>query len=357
MPAYREEAIGDSDDENYASTNSDSPVEKEKQITVDPLSLKQLADVRGNRISDGGSAASEVKFLPPPVLVRPKLVSCSLPSSALSSPKKWNYLDDQEPPVPARFAWADQKASLRRSKSCGEGRSSSPSVEFIDILSRRPSIHQPDDGVHVVDHDTSDDDSKEETPQPVHAQLEDDQFKCWCLFLPGLSHRKKQVILQQASQAQSGHLQLRKVVPQGFQDARESAAKGRISTVSKAASLEKFSCGSWSSSALLGIDGDDDGGHSYFDLPLELIKSCHDDADSPVRTAFVFDKDLKGVLKKSTSNLASRKSHASSSNRHVRFSTSAPTSYPASPSSTCITPRLRRAREEFNALLAAQNAA
>ncbi|URE34136.1 hypothetical protein MUK42_36671 [Musa troglodytarum] len=355
MPAYREEAIGDSDDEHYAFTMSDSPVEKEKQITVDPLSLKQLADVRGDRISDGASAAGEVKFLAPPVLMRPKLVSCSLPSSALSSPNKWNYLDDQEPLVPARFAWAEQKASLRRSKSCGEGRYSSPSVEFIDILSRRPSIHQPDDGVHVVDHDTSDDDTKEETPQPVHAQLEDGQFKCGCLFLPGLSHRKKQVILQQASQAQSGHLQLSKVVPQGFQDARESAAKGRISTVSKAASLEKFSCGSWSSSALLGIDGDDDGGHSYFDLPLELIRSCHDDADSPVRTAFVFDKDLKGVLKKSSSNLASRKSHASSSNRHVRFSTSSPTSYPASPSSTCITPRLRRAREEFNAVLAAQN--
>ncbi|URE34137.1 hypothetical protein MUK42_36671 [Musa troglodytarum] len=326
MPAYREEAIGDSDDEHYAFTMSDSPVEKEKQITVDPLSLKQLADVRGDRISDGASAAGEVKFLAPPVLMRPKLVSCSLPSSALSSPNKWNYLDDQEPLVPARFAWAEQKASLRRSKSCGEGRYSSPSVEFIDILSRRPSIHQPDDGVHVVDHDTSDDDTKEETPQPVHAQLEDGQFKCGCLFLPGLSHRKKQ-----------------------------SAAKGRISTVSKAASLEKFSCGSWSSSALLGIDGDDDGGHSYFDLPLELIRSCHDDADSPVRTAFVFDKDLKGVLKKSSSNLASRKSHASSSNRHVRFSTSSPTSYPASPSSTCITPRLRRAREEFNAVLAAQN--
>ncbi|KAK8954002.1 hypothetical protein KSP39_PZI002174 [Platanthera zijinensis] len=100
---------------------------------------------------------------------------------------------------------------------------------------------------------------------------------------------------------------------------------------------------------------DESGPMSYFDLPLELIRCSGIDTCSPVKAGFVFDKDLKGVLKKSCdSKSGSRKS--CDSTRHVRFSASAPTSYPASPSlSPCITPRLMRARDEFNALLEASS--
>ncbi|CAI0393681.1 unnamed protein product [Linum tenue] len=87
------------------------------------------------------------------------------------------------------------------------------------------------------------------------------------------------------------------------------------SVISRTVSLEKFECGSWASSA------------------------------------FINDKDRRGALKSCS---ARRKSHESSS-RHVRFSSSSSssTSNPSSPAA-CITPRLRKAREEFNAFLEAE---
>ncbi|WOL15176.1 hypothetical protein Cni_G23957 [Canna indica] len=351
MPAYREEAIADEGD-------------YEKQISVDPLSLKQLAITKSNVFSRAGTASGggAMQLLAPPDLVPPKFISCTLPGSALSSPRSAMPKSPNKQQN-SHFAWELANNSFRRSKSCGEGRSSSPSVEFIGILSRSPSIRkQPaDGGAPVIDAKASEDNSFKHLQSPLPpGDCDDDKFKCRCLFLPGLSHKKKQVALRHAAEVQlhvqekEEPLQLSKISFHGLQlDARESADRSRISTVSNAASLEKFSCGSWSSSALLESD---DGRHSYFDLPLELIRNGHNETDSPVRAAFLFEKDLKGVLKKTSSNLGARKSQASTSNRHVRFSTSAPTSCPASPSSTCITPRLRKAREDFNAFLAAQNA-
>ncbi|KAG1368357.1 hypothetical protein COCNU_14G008250 [Cocos nucifera] len=216
---------------------------------------------------------------------------------------------------------------LRRSKSCGEGRSCAPSDEF-DILSRRPTMKLPENGVHVLYDCTKDAGNYEDSEELDPGAEENFQCGALCLFLPGFS-KKKQV---QSSQDERGD-------------------RGNIA--SRAVSLEKFECGSGYSSAILDVDDEDDGaGQSYFDLPLELIRSGADDADSPVRTAFVFDWDRKGVLKKSTSNLAPRRSHEAS-NRLARFSTSTPTSYPTSPTSACITPRLRKAREEFHAFLEA----
>lgn len=213
----------------------------------------------------------------------------------------------------------------------------------------------------------------------------DDKFKCGCLFLPGLTHKKKPVVLDRKPSA-FGHylddlsqsprrrqreeeivrtkieepmLQLDKArsLESSVQETAGGAARpsSRLSTVSKAASLEKFSCGSWSSSALLGSDGSD-GRNSYFDLPLELIRSCGDETESPVRTAFVFEKELvkRGSLRK----VGSARKSSLQLNRQVRFSTSSGTvsSCPPSPASACITPRLRKAREEFNAFLAAHDA-
>uniref|UniRef100_A0A803QF64 Uncharacterized protein n=1 Tax=Cannabis sativa TaxID=3483 RepID=A0A803QF64_CANSA len=62
--------------------------------------------------------------------------------------------------------------------------------------------------------------------------------------------------------------------------------------------------------------------------------------------------DQYGNKKHRNSFPRARKSNDSA--RHVRFSTASPQSFPASP--TCITPRLRKAREDFNAFLEAQSA-
>lgn len=170
-----------------------------------------------------------------------------------------------------------------------------------------------------------------------------ERFRCGCLFLLALSHKKKHAL---------PHVSGSQVAMEANQDGQESTG-----TTSRAASLEKFECESWSSSAILDGDGDGDGDdvQSYFDLPLELIRSSRNGANSPVKAAFVFESDRKGSLKRSMSKLAPRKSHELS-NRHVKFSTS-PASYPASPSSYCIiSPRMQKAREEFHAFLEARNA-
>ncbi|XP_038982203.1 uncharacterized protein LOC103707202 [Phoenix dactylifera] len=217
-----------------------------------------------------------------------------------------------------------QGIPLRRSKSCGEGRSSAPSDEFN--IRRSPGMKLPENGVRILC-DCTDDAGKCKDSEELDPRAEEN-FKCGvlCLFLPAFS-KKKQV---EASRDEQGE---------------------QRSTVSRAASLEKFEYGSWSSSVILDVG--DEAGESYFDLPLELISSCTDDANSAVKMAFVYDEDRKVVLKKSTSNLTPRKSHEAS-NRHVRFSTSTHTLYPTLPTAACITPRLLKAREDFDAFLEAQ---
>ncbi|PKA45620.1 hypothetical protein AXF42_Ash010960 [Apostasia shenzhenica] len=59
-------------------------------------------------------------------------------------------------------------------------------------------------------------------------------------------------------------------------------------------SMERFEC----HSAAIEDDGADEGESgplSYFDLPLELIRSGADEACSPVKSAFIFQKDVNGV--------------------------------------------------------------
>lgn len=354
------------DDEIYFYTNvtaevqesrylvKDEGLQKEKQISIDPISLQELPAVA---TAPKGTGLLE---LPPSLLPgKPKFLSCSLPNSANSSPrfsmsllkKKWknesqNQTQSQASPLQNTVGENKQlnlplEYYFRRSKSCAEGRAFSPSDDF-DLWLHKPDVSDQFDNKKLFSSVSKADDHMMIDKANHHNKKNnynynydkdlssDDGFKCGaCLFLPGFGKAKP------------------------VRASRKEEVEVENNVISRTVSLEKFECGSWASSAI----GDVDSMNHYFDLPMELIQSGANDAHSPVSAAFVFDKDPKGVLKnglsRSTVQAAARKSHESA--RHVRFSTASPTSYPASPAS-CITPRLRKAREDFNAFLEAQSA-
>lgn len=201
---------------------------------------------------------------------------------------------------------------LQRSKSCGEGRTSAPSEELSPRLSK-PNVT-----------------NRNSTKSCNNMDPSEQAFKCGllCLFFPLFG---------------KGKLAKPKI--------EEAMMIEEI--ISRTVSLEKFECGSWASSAI--CRGSEEGEHSkhlYFDLPVELIRNSNvnDDANSPVKAAFVFDKDRKGILKNCSTKVVTTKKPDESTGRHVRFSTSCPDS-PV----LCISPRLLKAREDFNAFLEAQN--
>ncbi|XP_077242778.1 uncharacterized protein LOC143883314 [Tasmannia lanceolata] len=311
-----------------------SMADKERHISVDPLSLTQSKkkDELGCQTQIPSTTTSN--DAPPPLIPpKAKFISSSLPSSATSSPrsglflmknlKKWrnqnqtsplpvNSLSRQHSAALSRLVLPFQQLNLRRSKSCGEGRSLPPCDEFELSLREINYLQSKGNG----------NDLYYEHNNGKKSDHKDDNFKCGalCLFLPGFSGKGKQVRAKR-DQSEDGN------------------------AISRTVSLEKFECGSWSSSAIVNGDEGNESMKRYFDLPLELIRFSANDANSPVTSAFVFDSDRKGVLKKNPS----RKSHEST--RHVRFSESPPTSVPSSPSSFCISPRLRKARDEFNVYL------
>ncbi|KAI9126567.1 hypothetical protein K1719_002163 [Acacia pycnantha] len=290
---------------------------QEKHIAVDPLSLKQ----------------QEPAIFPPPLKPpKSKFLSISQPNSAASSPRFASILSKmkskveslESPPCPAQ-------SYLHKSKSCGEGRTHPPSDEF-DLWSvikhDSTNIHHYDLGSftkpEAVKESPTRRSSKNMDPAPAGKG-----FKCGCLYIPGFGKAKP---------------------------VRPKKEESHDGVMSRTVSLEKFECGSWAPSprainpvVMDQVEGNDSVS-SYFDLPSELIRCGGEDAHSPVAAAFLFDnKDIKGVLKRGNGG-SGRKSDASP--RHVRFSTP---SSPASPASSCITPRLRKAREEFNAFLEAQS--
>ncbi|KAK7360768.1 hypothetical protein VNO77_02781 [Canavalia gladiata] len=266
---------------------------------------------------------------------KPKFLSLSLPNSANSSPLFTSNLTKKKPKDRSiespwlastlKQQFLPQEMHLRRSKSCGEGRECAASDEF-DLWLVKPSAVELED----MNHDSY---AKTEVTKesPVSGKdmetCEDEGFKCsaLCLYLPGFGKAKAVKTRKEGSEMETA--------------------------ISRTVSLEKFECGSWASSVLFHeIEGDSM--NSYFDLPMELIKGSANDVHAPVTSAFVFDKNLKGVLKTGSSRASAGKSDTSP--HQVRFSISSSTSYPASPAS-CITPRLRKAREDFNAFLEAQS--
>ncbi|KAF3508898.1 hypothetical protein F2Q69_00009187 [Brassica cretica] len=225
----------------------------------------------------------------------------------------------------------DAAAAFRRSKSCGE--SSGNNSFFSKTDSNKSNIN---------------------TANPKSINTFEDRFKCsaLCLYLPGFSKGKP---IRSSRKGDSSYTRITTMTSN--QSMARTVSIRDTTVLSARASLERFECGSWTSSAMIYEDSADLGGH-FFDLPSELIKGGPgvNDQDDPVSAAFVFDKEpnlekeIKGVLK--TSGSKSRRSMESPP-LHVRFSTSSPVSYPTSPTHA-ITPRLLQATVGFSGFMEAQ---
>lgn len=293
----------------------------------------------------GGGEKGQAIPPPPPVLLRatdhplfllpakpsspPNSAASALPrfgDSLLKKKKKKNQSQAStaytpEPPSSRR------RRRRRRSKSRGAaGRAYSlPPHEFDHSVNSRE--HQMQHIRMSFSKTTQENDDGTGSRKDTDARDNDDEevgwFKCGggalllCLFLskgrkPALRSRRNEGERKGADMEKDHHV-----------------------VISRTESLEKFECGSWSSSSAIILDGEEDHG-LYFDLPLELIRggSDNNDAKSPVMAAFVFHKKDP-----------SRRKPASS--RHDRFSIT------LSSPSTCITPRLLKARNDFNAFLLA----
>ncbi|KAJ4891665.1 root hair specific 4 [Raphanus sativus] len=178
----------------------------------------------------------------------------------------------------------------------------------------------------------------------------EEDFKCsaFCLSLPGFG-KQKHVRSPKSSDISS--VNKKKMT---------KASSFSNSTVSLDASFENFECGSWRASTT-GLARENN--RLYFDLPVEMIKCSRGsgrDVQEPVSLGSLFHKEteslpLRSVLKTSRSERQQRSSAETSPHRRVRFSTTTSVSCPTSPRS-CITPRLLKARDDFNMFLAAQNA-
>ena len=183
--------------------------------------------------------------------------------------------------------------------------------------------------------------------ETMFSEKQEENFKCsaFCLSLAGFGKQKP----VRSPKSEDSPIKKKTIKASSFSN----------SAVSLSASLEKFECGSWASTTALAREN----GRLYFDLPVEMIKCGSGgggDVQEPVSLGFFFDKEtgspaLRSVLKTSLSVRQQRGSVEMSPQRRVRFSTTSSVSCPTSPRS-CITPRLLKARDDFNTFLAAQNA-
>ncbi|KAE8706940.1 Cupredoxin superfamily protein isoform 1 [Hibiscus syriacus] len=307
-------------------------LQKEKLISIDPISLRE---------SSMGEISFNMMFPPPLFPAKHKFLSYSLPNSATSSPRFGSILsrknsktESQASPWLVKKHPSPKNSQFLESKSCGDGRTRAASDEVDDLWLYQARKHRHGSLISNLNVSNNGGHRRKDSEEVDGSEVD---FKCsaLCLFIPGFKKAKQ--------------VRPRKEV---------TMMENNNNVISKTVSLEKFECGSWASSTIIPERDVDDGDsmNLFFDLPLELIKNLGNDSDLPVSAAFVFDNmDVKRVLKNGSTQIRStgRKSHESSS-RHVRFSTSSPTLSPASPA--CITPRLRKARDDFNGLLEAQSA-
>ncbi|OEL30382.1 hypothetical protein BAE44_0008600 [Dichanthelium oligosanthes] len=317
---------------------------KERQIPVDPASLRRLGMVADEDSPlSAPSVLTEVvarssPLLPP--LRRPTFVGASLPCSAASSPvhgasAKW---EDQQP-----AAAAHSPTSVLRSLARQHSAALARLVAAPSMLSRSASRAE---GRAMAPHDD------EEPGEPKLRLATEDGFTCGslCMFIPGFSRKKPTFAAATAAGTVLSSMQK-----------QQSGLRPRRSSASRVASLERFECGSWSPPPPPApVAAQHDGADC---LAMEVAKtSCAaDDAEAPVKMAFVFDGEpppagTRGILKNSASSRLDSARPSTSSQRHVRFSTAVAADAASCPTSPCITPRLARARAEFNAFLEAQSA-
>ncbi|RLM55423.1 actin cytoskeleton-regulatory complex protein pan-1-like [Panicum miliaceum] len=322
---------------------------KERQIPVDPASLRRLGMVADEDSPlSAPSVLTEVvarssPLLPP--LRRPTFVGASLPCSAASSPvhgaggAKW---EEQQQPAAAHSPTSALR-SLARQHSAALAR-------LVAAPSTLPRSASRAEGRTMGPHDD------EEPGEPDKLLAVEDGFTCGalCMLIPGFSRKKPAFAASAAGTAVSG------------MQRQPSGLRPRRSSASRVASLERFECGSWSPPPPPPPPPVAARHEAADCLATEVAKtSCAnaDDAEAPVKMAFVFDGDppaaTRGILKNSPSSRLDSARPSTSSQRHVRFSTAVAADAAASascPTSPCITPRLARARAEFNAFLEAQSA-
>uniref|UniRef100_A0A0E0LCV8 Uncharacterized protein n=1 Tax=Oryza punctata TaxID=4537 RepID=A0A0E0LCV8_ORYPU len=319
-------------------------MDKERQIPVDPVSLRHLGMVADEDSPlSAPSVFTEVvvrssPMLPP--LRRPTFVGASLPCSATSSPVHGTAEKREEPtaktaatpsPTAAMRALARQHSVALAHYVAAPGAAAAAAV--APALARSASRAE---GRSMVPHDDEGD------AEPKAIAGEDEGFNCGalCMFIPGFSKKKSSAAA---------------AVVSSMQRQQSVGARPRRSSVSRLASLERFECGSWSPPPPVAPAA---AAHEADYFAQEVAKSsCADDTEAPVKMAFVFDHgEPRGILKKSASSRQEpARPSTSSSQRHVRFSTAAAAA--SCPTSPCVTPRLARARAEFNAFLEAAQSA
>ncbi|CAN8313765.1 unnamed protein product [Cochlearia groenlandica] len=193
--------------------------------------------------------------------------------------------------------------------------------------------------------------SRQKSMRKSHYKEEDFRRNTFCLCLPGFGKPKP----VRSSSSSKGQVSMEK-------NTMIRSSSFTNSTVSISASLERFECGSWASTLT------NDNGRFCFHLPVEMMKRNNNisgnrgrDLQEPVSYGFLFDKETetlasRSVLKRKSSR-SSRRDHRRSVETsplgRVRFPSSS-VSCPTSPRH-CITPRLRKARDDFNTFLSEQN--
>ncbi|KAK9673267.1 hypothetical protein RND81_12G156700, partial [Saponaria officinalis] len=225
--------------------------QNERQISVDPISLQESTTVR----------QASFRLVSPPTLT---FVSTSLSSSASSSPQSKSFLKKirktpNDKPT-SRSNLSGSRSSLddthlailennqRRSQSLGEGRRSSTHTDDFNLGLEKSNTNN---NTHMKKSKSKD------------QNYPDDRFKCGklCLFLP--KGKGKPVS-----------------IPSIPSDAQ---------AISRTVSMERFECGSWTSS--LHEDAEGDSTNLFFDLPMEMLRCSVSDMQSPVTAAFVFENE------------------------------------------------------------------
>uniref|UniRef100_A0A803KNP2 Uncharacterized protein n=1 Tax=Chenopodium quinoa TaxID=63459 RepID=A0A803KNP2_CHEQI len=220
--------------------------EREKQISVDPISLQGSNTIRqaSFRLVSPPTNQNLGPNAPPSPSPPPKLkfVSSSLPGSNSSSPeslyKKYQKNHSQQ-------AAAAPRNNLSRMQSVMDD----THLAMVEANTRKSNgFSKPPLGPGIVDrHSSTMKKSKSRDPS-----FSEEKFKCGklCLFLP----RGKGKTVRSISTAST---------------MTQASCKSEPMAISRRVSLEKFECGSWASS-LENEEGES--ANLFFDLPMELLR-------------------------------------------------------------------------------------